>query len=179
VLKGPSKSALSAVAPDLRHAVFGFRKWRVVGEQLTSPYIPLQWDRPVVQARCFPANRTLLFGAGWLDEPHDAPHPRCRCGVYAWHRLPPAGPVPDPDRVFGVVELSGRIEVHADGMRAEHAAIRALGLAPGLGDSHRERMERIAQRLSIELVDEGELVRVARSYGSERPASPAPEPAAA
>jgi hypothetical protein len=179
VLKGPSKTALSAVAPDLIHRVFGFRKWRVVGEQLTSPYIPLRWDRPVVRARCFPANRTLLFGAGWLDDPHEAPHPRCRCGVYAWHRLPSPGPVPDPDRAFGVVELWGRIEVHADGMRAEHAAIRALGLAAGLGDAHRERMERIARRLSVELVDEAVLPRTALSYGSELPASLLPERAAA
>jgi hypothetical protein len=166
-------------APDLIYPVVGFRKWRVVGDQLTSPYIPLRWDRPVVRARCFPANRGLLFGEGWLDEPHDAPHPKCRCGVYAWHRLPSPGPVPDPGRVFGVAALWGRIEVHADGMRAEHAAIRALGLTSGLGEAHRRRMEAIAVRLSVALVDEAELPSAALAYGSELPASMLPERLAA
>jgi hypothetical protein len=168
-----------SLAPDLIEPVAGFRKWRVVAEHLTSPYIPLRWDEPVVHARCFPANRSLLFGRGWLDEPHEAPHPACRCGIYAWHALPSAGPVPDPDRVFGVVSLWGRIEVHADGMRAEHGAIRALGLAPRLGASHRRTMESIAGRLGVELVDEEELPGAARRYGRSLPATLVPERLAA
>jgi hypothetical protein len=158
-----------AAAPDLIEPVVGFRKWRVVRDHLTSPYIPLRWDRAVVRARCFPANRSLLFGQGWLDEPHSAPHPSCRCGIYAWHRLPPAGAVPDPDRAFGVVVLWGRIEVHEDGMRAEHAAIRALGFSPGLGERHRSGMRSIAGRLGVELVEERALVEAARRYGSPVP----------
>jgi hypothetical protein len=136
-------------APDLIERVVGFRKWRVVGDHLSSPYIPLRWEARVVHARCYPANRTLLFGEGWLDEPHDAPHPDCKCGVYAWHELPQAGPVPDPGRVFGAVALWGRLEVHADGMRAEHAEILALASAPDLGE--------IAARLGVPLVGEPEL----------------------
>jgi hypothetical protein len=168
-----------AVAPDLIHPVVGFRKWRIVADHLTSPYIPLRWDRPVVRARCFPANRSLLFGKGWLEEPHDPPHPKCRCGVYAWHRLPSPGPVPDPDRIFGVVVLWGRIEVYEDGMRAEHAAIRALGLATGMGASQRARLKAIAGRLSVDLLDEGRLPSAAHAYGSELPASLLPEREAA
>jgi hypothetical protein len=158
-----------SLAPDLVQPVVGFRKWRVVANHLTSPYIPLRWERPVVHARCYPANRSLLFGRGWLDAPHRAPDPRCRCGVYAWHSLPPAGPVPDPDRVFGAVALWGRIEVHAEGMRAEHAAIAALGLVPGLGERHRRRMAGIARALGVELVDAAELPAVARRHGSPLP----------
>jgi hypothetical protein len=158
-----------AVAPDLIEPVVGFRKWRVVRDHLTSPYIPLRWDEPVVRAHCYPANRSLLFGEGWLDEPHAAPHPRCKCGVYAWHRLPPAGVVPDPDRALGVVSLWGRIEVHEDGMRAEHAAIRALGFSPRLGARHWRRMESIAARLGVELVEERALVEAARRWGAPLP----------
>ena len=158
-----------SVVPDLVEAVIGFRKWRVVANHLTSPYIPLRWERPVVHARCFPANRSLLFGRGWLDAPHSAPDPRCRCGVYAWHSLPPTGPVPDPDRVFGAVALWGRIEVHADGMRAEHASIAALGLTRGLGERHRRRMQSIAAELGVELVDVAELPAAARRHGSPLP----------
>ena len=144
-------------APDLIEPVVGFRTWRVVGDHLSSPYIPLRWDRRVVHARCYPANRSLLFGEGWLDEPHDAPHARCKCGVYAWHRLPAPGPLPDPGRALGAVALWGRIEVHADGMRAEHARIEALGLMCELGRAHRRRMEEIAARLGVPLVSEREL----------------------
>jgi hypothetical protein len=158
-----------SAAPDLVEPVVGFRKWRVVAGRLTSPYIPLRWEQAVVHARCYPANRSLLFGAGWLAEPHEAPHPRCRCGVYAWHALPAAGPVPDPDRAFGVVRLWGRIEVHADGMRAEHAAIAAIGVAPGLGQRHRERMAAIAAGLGVELVEQADLPAVAARHGSPLP----------
>jgi hypothetical protein len=156
-------------APDLIQPVVGFRKWRLIAGRLTSPYIPLRWEDPVVHARCFPANRSLLFGQGWLDEPHEAPHARCKCGIYAWHSMPPRGPVPDPDRAFGVVALWGRIEVHADGMRAEHAAIKALGHVPELGGDHRRTMEAVAARLGVELVTEHELPAAALRYGAGLP----------
>jgi len=164
-------------APDLVEPVVGFRKWRLVRDHLTSPYIPLRWDEPVVHARCFPANRGLLFGRGWLDEPHEAPHPDCRCGVYAWHCLPRRSPVPGPDRVFGVVALWGRIEVHEDGMRAEHAAIRALGYAPELGASHRETMEAIARGLGVALVEDRLLPAAAALHGGPVPRSLLPRAA--
>jgi hypothetical protein len=158
-----------SAAPDLIEPVIGFRKWRLVGDHLTSPYIPLRWDEPVIHARCFPANRTLLFGEGWLEEPHQAPHPRCKCGVYAWHELPRRSPVPDPDRAFGVVALWGRIEAHASGMRAEHAAIRALGLGSGLGRAYAHGMAAIADRLGVRLVAEAALSEAAHEHGAPLP----------
>jgi hypothetical protein len=168
-----------SLAPDLVAPVVGFRKWRLVRDHLTSPYIPLRWERSVVHARCYPANRSLLFGRGWLDEPHDAPHPACKCGVYAWHALPAACPVPDPDRVFGIVALWGRIEVHEDGMRAEHAAIRALGFSRALGKSSCDTMRGIADRLGVDLVEESLLAGAARLYGDPVPESLIPRRAAA
>jgi hypothetical protein len=166
-----------AVAPDLMEPVVGFRKWRVVRDHLSSPYIPLRWDEPVVRARCFPANRSLMFGEGWLDEPHSAPHPDCKCGVYAWHRLPPVAAMPDPDRALGVVALWGRIEVHDGGMRAERAAIRALGYSPRLGGRHRGTIRSIAARLGIEVVEEPSLVEAARRFGGPVPAELLPQAA--
>lgn len=166
-----------SAAPDLIERVSGFRKWRLVGDHLKSPFIPLRWEKAVVHARCYPANRSLQFGEGWLAEPHEAPHPDCRCGIYAWHDLPSPGPVPDPDRVFGVVALWGRIEVHADGMRGEHAQVCALGAPTAMGEVQRGRLEAIAARLGVALVDEGELRRVALGYGSPMPAALLPEAA--
>ena len=168
-----------SAAPDLIEAVVGFRKWRVVRDHLTSPYIPLRWDEPVVHARCYPANRSLLFGRGWVDEPHDAPHPDCRCGVYAWHALPSPGPVPDPGRAFGVVVLWGRLEVHEDGIRAEHAAIRTLGFSPRLGAGYRRTMEAIAARLGVELVEEPNLPAAALRHGAPLPEALVPRRKAA
>jgi hypothetical protein len=168
---------MSGLAPDLIAPVVGFRKWRVVRDHLASPYIPLRWDEPVVHARCYPANRSLLFGRGWLDEPHDAPHPECKCGVYAWHRLPPPGRVPDPDRAFGVVALWGRVEVHGDGMRGEHAAIGALAFGRELGSAHRRTLESIAAALRVDLVDQRELAAVASDYGSPLPPALLPDAA--
>jgi hypothetical protein len=147
----------------------------VTGDHLTSPYVPLRWESPSVDAECYPANRSLLFGNGWLDEPHAAPHPACKCGVYAYHRLPRTGPIPDPARAFGVVALWGRIEVHRDGMRAEHAAIRALGFWPDLGRGHARRMAAIAEPLGVKLVEYAGLPRVAGEYGSALPAALVPQ----
>jgi hypothetical protein len=164
-------------APDLIEPVVGFRKWRLVGERLKSPFIPLRWDEPVAHARCYPANRSLLFGEGWLEAPHEAPHPDCRCGIYAWHDLPSPGPVPDPDRVFGAVALWGRIEAHADGMRAQHARIAALGRPGSMGPAQTARLQAIAGRLGVALVDEAELRSVALQHGSPLPAAMLPRAA--
>ena len=159
------------VAPDLIAPVVGFRKWRVVKDHITSPYVPLRWDAAVVHARCYPANRSLMFGAGWLDEPHDAPHPRCKCGVYAWHDAPQRGPIPDVRQAFGVVSLWGRVEVHGAGMRGEHARIEALAYQRELGSAHAARIGAIAARLGVELVPYEELVTAARRAGSGVPAA--------
>lgn len=160
-----------AVAPDLIERVVGFRKWRVIRDHLASPYIPFRWDSPVVHAECFPANRNLMFGEGWLDKPHAAPHPDCKCGIYANHRPSPRGPIPDRGRTFGVVTLWGRIEAHADGMRAEHARIAAIAFCRELGARHRDQIEGIAAGLGVDCVEHTELALAAREYGSPLPPS--------
>src|SRR3954462_5934643 len=73
-------------APALVEPVVAFRAWRILDDQLLSPYIPCRWDGRVMHATCYPANRTLTFGRGWLEAPHVSPHPDCRCGIYAYHR---------------------------------------------------------------------------------------------
>jgi hypothetical protein len=159
------------VAPDLIERVVGFRKWRVTGNHLTSPYIPLRWDRPVAHARCYPANRNLMFGAGWLDEPHEAPHPECKCGIYAYYRPTARSPVPDRGRTFGIVSLWGRIEAHSNGMRAEHAEIGALAFCRELGARHREQIEAIAEQLGVECIEHSHLLSAASEYGSPLPSA--------
>ena len=104
-------------APDLAEPVVAFRAWRVVDGDLLSPYIPCRWDGPVMHAECYPANRALLFGRGWLAEPHDPPHPECRCGIYAYHRPGTQPYYGEFQWVDGIVSVWGRIESHRDGLR--------------------------------------------------------------
>jgi hypothetical protein len=153
-------------APDLAGAVVAFRAWRVVDGGLLSPYIPCRWDGPVMHAECYPANRALLFGRGWLDEPHEPPHRDCRCGIYAYHR-PGAQPYyGEFEWVEGIVTVWGHIESHRDGLRAQHARVCALGRRPGAAA--------IARRLGVDLVETDALEGVAERYGAPLPASLVP-----
>jgi hypothetical protein len=153
-------------APDLVAPVIAFRAWRVVDGQLLSPYIPCRWEGPVMHAECYPANRALQFGRGWLDAPHDPPHPSCQCGIYAYYRPGAQAYYGEFDWVEGIVSVWGRIEVHRDGLRAEHA--RALALARGPG------AEAIAGRLGVDLVERDDLETAAARYGAPLPASLVP-----
>jgi hypothetical protein len=153
-------------APDLVVPVVAFRAWRVVDGDLLSPYIPCRWEGPVMHAECYPANRALLFGRGWLAEPHDPPHPDCRCGIYAYHRPGTQPYYGEFQWVEGIVSVWGRIESHRDGLRAQHARVCALGRRPGAAA--------IAARLGVDLVDRDELEPAALSYGAPLPASLVP-----
>jgi hypothetical protein len=168
-------------APDLLERVVAFRVWRVTGDHINSPYIPVRWDRAVAHAACYPANRTLLFGRGWLEEPHDAPHPACKCGIYGYHAPPRRARLPDPGRTTGIVTFWGRIEVHRDGMRAEHARVCALSWFPEWGSRHGAQMRAIADALGVDLLPYAELLAAAGRYGAPVPAQliPAVERAAA
>jgi hypothetical protein len=161
-------------APDLIAPVTAFRTWRLVGDHLSSPYMPVRWDRPQVRARCYPANRTLVFGVGWLDQPHDAPHPACRCGIYGYYAPPRRPRIPDPGRATGIVSLWGRIEAHRDGMRAEHARVEALAVCPEWGSAHHDQVRRIAGALGADVVDYDELPAAAGRYGESLPAALVP-----
>jgi hypothetical protein len=54
-------------APDLVVPIVAFRAWRIVDGRLLSPYIPCRWEGAVMHAECYPANRSLQFGCGWLE----------------------------------------------------------------------------------------------------------------
>jgi hypothetical protein len=157
------------VAPDLVAPVVGFRSWRVIDERVTSPYVPVRWEGRLMHAACFPANRNLLFGAGWLDRPHASPDPDCRCGIYAYHRPERAPYVGEFEWVGGIVSVWGRVEVHGDGLRAEHARIEALALQPGWAPPRVARTRRIAERLGVDVVAHDELDAAAARYGSPLP----------
>jgi len=162
---GPDRAiedgSAATTAPDLVAPVIAFRAWRIVDGRLLSPYIPCRWEQAVMHAECYPANRTLLLGRGWLDAPHDPPHRDCQCGIYAYHR---AGAQPyygEFESVEGIVSVWGRIESHRNGLRAQHARVCALARRPGI--------DVIAERLGVDVVDRDDLSAAAAGYGSPLP----------
>src|SRR3954467_11906176 len=161
---GPGAAAARAregvtLAPDLIEPVVAFRAWRVLDDRLLSPYIPCRWEGRVMHAACYPANRSLLFGRGWLAVPHQSPHPDCKCGIYAYHRPGAQQYFGEWEWVEGVVSVWGRIEAHADGLRAEHARVEALTGRPA-----------IAAHLGVEHIGRGALPEAAARYGAPLPA---------
>jgi hypothetical protein len=156
-------------APDLVAPVVAFRSWRLAGDQLVSPFIPCRWDGRVMHATCYDANRTLTRGVGWLDAPHDSPHEGCQCGIYAYH-------VPGPRSWFGeaywcegVVSAWGRLVVHLDGFRAEHARVEALAIPEGLDRLGPRQVRAAAESLGVPVVDD--LEAYAATLGGGVPAS--------
>jgi hypothetical protein len=159
-----------SAAPDLAGAVVAFRSWRLAGERLMSPFIPCRWTGRVMHAECYDANRRLQRGVGWLDEPHDSPHERCQCGIYAYH-------VPGPRSWFGeaywcegVVSAWGRIVVHDDGFRAEHARVEALAVPSSLVAYGAATVHDAAARLGVPVVPHAELEAHAAGLGGGVPA---------
>ncbi|MGE3858279.1 MAG: hypothetical protein AB7G21_15100 [Dehalococcoidia bacterium] len=161
-----------SAAPDLAAPVIGYRAWRVLGGKLLSPYIPCRWEGRTLHAACFDANRRLFapkVRAGWLAEPHVSPHPACQCGIYAYHRPGVQGYYGEWLWTEGLLSCWGRIEAHAQGLRAEHGRIEALALPPRNDPERRAAVEAVAAELDIPLVARDELEDLAASLGGPLP----------
>ena len=156
---------MSAAAPDLLEAVIAFRGWRVADGALLSPLAEERWTG-VLRARCRPELRS----PGAPDHPPDqAPHPDCRCGLHAYHAPRSAVPAADFRGVVGIVAVWGRLEVHPEGVRAEVAQVRALGLSPRWSSWQRAAVREVARELDVPLVDEAALAATAGEFGAPLP----------
>ena len=158
-----------SAAPDLVAPVVAFRSWRLAGERLKSPFIPCRWEDRVMHAACYDANRTLTRGVGWLAEPHDSPHEACQCGIYAYHTPGPRSWFGEAYWCEGIVSAWGRLVVHHDGFRAEHARVEALAVPDGLERFGAAQVHRAAEALGVPLVLHDELEAVAASLGGGVP----------
>jgi hypothetical protein len=158
-----------SIAPDLAAPVMGFRAWRVANGRLVSPYVPCRWEGRVMRAECYDANRGLLRGEGWLERPHESPHPDCRCGIYAYHTPGTRTYFGESWWCAGLVSIWGHLEVHADGLRAQFARVEALS-EPEAADSHlQSAVGEIAERLGVPVVAAGELPGLADELGGTVP----------
>lgn len=144
----------------------GFRNWRIIENQLWSPYIPRSWDQRTMQAECYRGPGALIELNLPADHaPDAAPHPGCRCGIYAYGVRPTRFSSVDHRGVTGIVSVWGRLEDHTDGVRAEHVRIEALAAAPHWSERQRWAGLELAERLDVDLVDDAELEGVAARYG--------------
>lgn len=149
---------MSETPPDLARAVIGYRQWRLRGEELWSLRTDDRWTRGVRTARC--------------DRHHEgrpAPAQGCSCGIYAWYEpAARSASAATAELVAGAVALWGQIELHAHGMRAEHATIVALALPLSRG-SKRRRLVAAAAALEVPAVRAGHLRAAACAHGAPIP----------
>ena len=160
-----------SAAPDLARAVVAFRSWRLAGERLMSPFIPCRWEGREMHAACFDANRRLQRGVGWLDEPHESPHEACQCGIYAYHTPGPRSWFGEAYWCEGVVSAWGRIVVHDDGFRAEHARVEAVAVPRSVVAYGAAAVHDAAERLGVPVIPHGELGSFAAELGGGVPAA--------
>jgi hypothetical protein len=147
-----------ATAPDLIEAVVGFRQWRLGPGGLLSLHCAEPWPSATLEARC-------LHGR---HPDRAAPVQSCCCGIYAWYqqtpRLASAGTA---DLVCGAVVMWGQIELHATGMRAQHARIVALALP--FGRNKRRALVEVADRLGVLALPHAAVARAADREGAPVP----------
>jgi hypothetical protein len=156
-------------APDLAARVVAFRSWRLAGERLMSPFIPCRWQDRVMHAACFDANRGLTRGVGWLEEPHLSPHEACQCGIYGYYTPGPRSWFGEAYWCEGVVSAWGRLVVHGDGFRAEHARVEALAVPDGLRRFGVGHVHRAAETLEVPVIAHDELEDFAADLGGTVP----------
>jgi hypothetical protein len=149
---------MEAAAPDLIRPVIGFRQFRLVGAELWSVRASHRWVRGVQTAHCV------------AERPHEAPPAKgCTCGFYARYTPPPrTASAATPDLVAGAVALWGRIELHAHGLRAQHAMVVALALPLARG-AKRGRTLAAAEALAIPAVPARALTAAALAHGDVIP----------
>jgi len=163
-------------AAEVSLPVIGYREWVLIGDEIISPLARTPWRESMMQAECLPSCRAARgLWRGATQHPGPAPDSACVCGIYALFTPPRRRGRERLALVRGAVALSGRIEVHRRGMRAEFARIVALGLPASPREPH-GALVRIAEQLGVEAVPTRDLEAVALAHG--QPLAPAliPDP---
>jgi hypothetical protein len=179
--------------PTFSECVVGYRRWHADEHNRLWPLWASRrpWTPGANTARCNCASSaSLRFEWSEFDgrrilepaPPHDAPDQNCECGLYSW-RLPRRSWQTDvsrstPPSVVGAVASWGRMQVHADGFRAEHACVVLLAHHHSVSGEELSRLMEIGELYRVDVVGVEELERRAGEYGSPLPASvmPAPKP---
>lgn len=177
--------------PTYSECVIGYRRWVVDDQDRLWPIAQDRraWVPGVNTARCCCGSpSSLRFEWSVIDgrrvlEPapeHAAPDQACECGLYSWRRPKPEW-VTNPDlmdvpNVVGAVASWGRIQVHDEGFRAEHACVVVIAYGPEAGPDDRAVLDRVAGRYGVELVPLSDLEDAARRHGRPLPDDVRPPP---
>lgn len=178
-------------APDLIQAVTGFRGF-IVHEpakgkiEIMSPFQRQRWAEPQAEAVCL-----RILAATMKDHiPYNeaiqvhghVPARDCMCGLYAYYDTSVLLRQGNTN-LYAMVTLTGRIQAHARGMRAEKMQVRAFALPPEkkipMGAVHATaKLERARQTylaeaaaaaFDVPLVPFGALVPISSEYGAPLP----------
>ncbi len=166
-------------------AVVGYRTWAVDAEGWLLPFslgaIAGPWRPGTNHATCHYAKWRTPGGAthsssgtrrAAVRDVHEAPHPRCMCGLYALaDAADPRLPRNDPELALGAIGAWGDLEVHRDGFRAQYATVLALAASPRAPAHLLGRLERAAARYGVELVAPGLLEVTGLRHASPVPAA--------
>lgn len=179
-----------AQEPTFSECVVGYRAWRVDGQDRLWPISDRRrpWQPGINDARCnCSVQGAASFHGSWPDgdrmlEPqpeHEAPDADCTCGLCSWRR-PRSGWALDHrlatgSMVCGAVASWGRLQVHGDGFRAEHACVVALAYPPETRVDEVQKLEQVAVRYRVELVPLDRLEQAASRHGSPLPDSLRPQ----
>jgi hypothetical protein len=170
--------------PTFSECVIGYRAWLLdrAGQLWPVAGYRKAWSAGINTARCeCGTSDRLHFEWAVVDgrrvlKPaplHDAPQESCSCGLYSL-RQPKASWGTDVrfdrgDQVAGAVASWGRIQVHATGVRAEHACVLALALAPDCDATAAQRVRLAAQRYGVPAVALADLQEAASEHGRPLP----------
>jgi hypothetical protein len=161
-------------APDLISPVFAFRDWRVDAEGLRSPRTGTRWTTRVLEAVCHPRTAD-----DFVRPPHRAPGRTCNCGIHSYYRPSLDTSKVDFTGVTGIVTVSGTVEVHETGVRAQRACVEALGVYGPWSRRQKYAVARVAGALGVDLVDVEDLSHLAHRYGTPMPPALIPRPGSA
>ena len=177
-------AAAVAEVPTFPECVVGYRAWVLddAGELWPLRGHRRPWIPGVNTARCeCGASDRLHFEWSYVDgkrvlEPaplHAAPEESCTCGLYSVRSLSgrwgTASRFRDGTHVAGAVASWGRMQVHATGVRAEHACVVALARPENASAQVGARLHRAAKRYRVDLVSFAELESAALEHGQPLP----------
>jgi hypothetical protein len=168
-------------APDFTEPIVGYRTFRLVRRNqhnygLVSPHAGTPWPTSEMKAECtvkpkLPEGLVLTAPL----KPHPAPAKDCGCGIYAYFDPCPVAKLRSDyyfhgfgdagKEVEALVTLTGRIEVHETGMRAQRGRVCALGLNANLSNDERAGLTRIGEQWGAPVVPQSQLPALASEYG--------------
>jgi hypothetical protein len=166
----------------------GYRFWRVDPDdawtrgRLQSPVAETLWpplERLDAECQTRPGLRLARAGLHRHDERQVSPEPGCSCGIYAYHEIAPMTRAlrEEPYMFGGAVLCWGRIVIHPEGMRAQHARPLALCRPESAGVKQRTAvlLQEVTREYAIPLLELRDLVAYASEFGaSYKPELPLP-----